>query len=48
MLPCRAQSALEMAKLCHDSLDALFDMGLSLPPETMTALMAGVDAGLQR
>lgn len=42
------QSAVEVAKLIHDAIEALFDMDLPLPPEIMNMLMEGIDSGLQR
>jgi len=43
-----SRSVTETVKMCHETLETLFDMKLSIPPGVVRCLVEGVDASLQR
>jgi hypothetical protein len=43
-----SRSVTETVKMCHETLETLFDMKLSIPPGVVRCLVEGVDAALQR
>lgn len=45
--PC-GRSAIEMAKLCMQSVDSLFEMRLQLPTELVRTLLEGLDTSISR
>ena len=43
---CPFQFSVEVTRLMHDACEAIFDLGVPLPRQSVEALMAGIDASL--
>ena len=43
-----SQVAVEVTRIMHDAVDALFEMGVPLPPDTVEALLRAFDASLNK